>query len=194
MEQRGILDRPAGTLTGIGGETVKRLQKLGINTIRDLLFHLPLRYEDRTRLYPIGSLAPGMTALVSGHIELTDVLMRGRRSLLCRIGDGTGLLTLRFFHFSAGQRASLKTGARITCFGEVKSGFAGLEMIHPEFRMQAAEEDAETEQSLTPVYPLTAGMSQRTLRKAVRQALSICENSASELKDWLPEKIRSRFG
>ncbi|MGR9099328.1 MAG: ATP-dependent DNA helicase RecG [Gammaproteobacteria bacterium] len=194
MEQRGILDRPAGTLTGIGGETVKRLQKLGISTIQDLLFHLPLRYEDRTRLYPIGSLAPGMTALVSGHIELTDVLMRGRRSLLCRISDGSGLLTLRFFHFNAVQRASLKTGARITCFGEVKSGFAGLEMIHPEFRLQAAEKDAETEKSLTPVYPLTAGMNQRTLRKAVRQALSICENSAEELKDWLPEKIRSRFG
>ncbi|WP_349432438.1 ATP-dependent DNA helicase RecG [Methylomarinum sp. Ch1-1] len=172
-------------LAGIGPQSVARLQKLGIHCIQDLLFHLPHRYEDRTRIQPIGALAPGMTALIVGAVELTDVLLRGRRSLICRISDQTGFITLRFFHFSANQQTQLKPGALLCCFGEIRHGYAGLEIIHPEYKVVHTRDNL-TEDSLTPIYPLTEGLRQNTVRKAVKQALALCLH---QLTDWLPAAI-----
>ncbi|MDD4906066.1 MAG: ATP-dependent DNA helicase RecG, partial [Methylobacter tundripaludum] len=103
MKNSNTLNQPVGILTGIGAQTANRLQKLGVCTLQDLIFHLPLRYEDRTRVYPICSLKPGMSVLISGKVEFTDILPRGRKSLICRISDGTGFISLKFFHFSASQ-------------------------------------------------------------------------------------------
>src|SRR5574343_245197 len=98
MTQREPAPMSVTRLTGIGSQTAVRLQKLGIQTVQDLLFHLPQRYQDRTRIYPISSLLPGMNVLVCGTVEYTDLSQRGRNSVICRISDDSGLLALRFFH------------------------------------------------------------------------------------------------
>ena len=176
-------------LTGIGAQTAQRLERLGIRVIQDLVFHLPIRYEDRTRVVPIGSLMAGMTALIRGRVEFIDVLPRGRKGLVCRICDDTGSISLKFFHFSAHQHNSLKPGTLISCFAEVRHSYAGLEMTHPDYQILFNPETTITETRLTPVYPLTEGLSQTTIRKAVKQALTLCENQADSLIDWIPETI-----
>ena len=183
------LNQSVAKLTGIGAQTVNRLEKLGIRVIQDLVFHLPLRYEDRTRIYPIGSLMAGMTVLICGRVEFIDILPRGRKSLICRISDDTGFISLKFFHFSANQHNTLKPGTLISCFAEVRYGFAGLEMIHPEYQVISNPDTYITETRLTPVYPLTEGLSQTLLRKAVKQALSLCHSEPQLLVDWIPEAI-----
>ena len=187
------LNQSVNKLTGIGAQTVNRLEKLGIRVIQDLIFHLPLRYEDRTRIYPIGSLMAGMTVLICGRVEFIDILPRGRKSLICRISDDTGFISLKFFHFSANQHNTLKPGTLISCFAEVRHGFAGLEMVHPDYQVIANPEAYVTETRLTPVYPLTEGLSQTTLRKAVKHALSLCNSEPQLLVDWIPEAILKKY-
>ncbi|MDI1291445.1 MAG: ATP-dependent DNA helicase RecG [Methylobacter sp.] len=188
-----ILNQPVALLTGIGTQTANRLQKLGLCVIQDLIFHLPLRYEDRTHVYPIGSLRPGMTALISGTVEFIDVSPRGRKSLICRISDPTGFINLKFFHFSASQHNTLKPGTTISCFAEVRYGYAGLEMVHPEYKIIGNPNDCITETRLTPVYPLTEGLSQNVIRKVVKQALELCKQFPELLTDWIPESILTQY-
>ena len=121
MTELAITD-PVTSLKGVGEKLAEKLEKLGIRYIQDLLFHLPLRYQDRTRLMPIGSLRPQQEKLVEGVIQLSQVKFGRRRSLLCHVSDGTGALVLRFFHFSKTQQQQLARGQRIRCFGEVRSG------------------------------------------------------------------------
>ncbi|MGB5719229.1 MAG: hypothetical protein WBM34_00920, partial [Woeseiaceae bacterium] len=108
------------SLKGVGPALVTKLEKLGLYRVEDLLFLLPLRYEDRTQLVKIGALLPGQRCLVSGEVLLAETVYRGRRNLLVRIGDGSGQLTLRFFHFSRQQQAQFQPGVRLTCFGECR--------------------------------------------------------------------------
>jgi ATP-dependent DNA helicase RecG len=183
------LNQSVATLTGVGSQTVNRLHKLGLCTLQDLIFHLPLRYEDKTRVHPIGALIAGMTVLICGKVDFIDVLAKGRKSLICRISDGTGFISLKFFHFSAEQHNTLKAGTWLSCFAEVRQGYAGLEMVHPEYRVLANRESYIPESHLTPVYPLTEGLSQTTLRKVVKQAL----NEVGLLEDWIPESILQRY-
>lgn len=179
---------PVTKLTGIGSQTALRLQKLGIQSIQDLVFHLPQRYQDRTRIHPIAQLLPGMTALVCGTVEFTDGSQRGRNSVICRISDESGFLSLRFFYFSVQQIQQLKPGVSLSCFGEIRQGFNGLEMIHPEYRILNPGDNA-TETTLTPVYPLTEGLSQSSLRKAIRQALTQCLSNPDVLPELLPDSL-----
>jgi ATP-dependent DNA helicase RecG len=181
------------SLAGIGANTAARLEKLGIFTLQDLLFHLPLRYEDRTRISPIGSLKPGASALIKGTVALNDVVSRGRKSLIVKLGDGTGMISLRFFHFSAGQLKQLTPGTVISCFGEARFGYAGFEMVHPEYTVISSTDMVVTESRLTPVYPLTEGVRQSTLRKAIKHALSLCQENPSWLTDWLPPSLLKSF-
>jgi ATP-dependent DNA helicase RecG len=150
----------------------ERLAKLGVRQIGDLLCLLPQRYEDRTALKPIGGLAVGDKALIEGVVELSELVARRRRSLLCRLADGTGAITLRFFHFTRAQQRSLARGTRLRCFGEVRAGPSGLELVHPEHRVVRADEP-EPATSLTPVYPTTQGLHQATLRRLVERALAV---------------------
>ena len=188
-----ILNYPVSSLKGIGLQTANRLQKLGLCVIQDLLFHLPLRYEDRTRVYPISALRAGMTTLITGKVEFIDVSDRGRKSLICRISDGTGFINLKFFHFSASQHNALKLGTAISCFAEVRFGYGGLEMVHPEYKVLTHPDECVTENRLTPVYPLTEGLSQNVIRKAVKQALAFCEQDSGLLTDWVPETLLKQY-
>ena len=174
---------PLTALHGVGAALAERLQRFGVQSIADLLFVLPLRYEDRTRLQPIGALLPGTRALVEGEVLLAELSYRGRRQLLVRVGDASGSVTLRFFYFSAAQRAGLQRGVRLRCYGEVRRGPIGTEMVHPEYRLlrDAVE---PLPQTLTPIYPVTEGLTQGRIRALVRQA--IAELPRRPLPDLLP--------
>ncbi|MHB8167748.1 MAG: DEAD/DEAH box helicase, partial [Sulfuricella sp.] len=156
-----------------------KLDKLGLRTAHDLLLHLPLRYQDETRIYPIGHAPLGESALVEGEITDATVQYRPRRTLVCRVEDGSGMMTLRFLHFYPSQIKQLAPGKRVRLFGEMRHGFFGMEMVHPQYRIVTAEEAVA--EALTPVYPTTAGLSQAALRKLVLAALSSCD-----LADTLP--------
>jgi ATP-dependent DNA helicase RecG len=188
------LDRlPVTVLKGVGSRVAGRLERLGLRTVQDVLFHLPLRYEDRTRVAPMGALRPGDQAVVQGVIDLAEVHFGRRRSLLVRIGDGTGSLTLRFFHFNATQQAGLRRGAGIRCYGEVRAGPQTAEMIHPEYRLIDPSQPVPVEEHLTPVYPATEGVHQLTLRALTTQALRYLDGgddqAAVRITDWLPDKL-----
>jgi ATP-dependent DNA helicase RecG len=183
---RGSLDQIAVTaLHGVGPRLAEKLAALDIHTVQDLLFHLPLRYQDRTRITPIGALQPGRDAVIEGEVRAADVVFGRRRSLVCRLQDGTGTTTLRFFHFSAAQKAQLEPGTRLRCYGEVRRGAHGLEFYHPEY--QAADGPApapENSATLTPIYPTTEGLQQTSWRKLCGAALALL--SGESLSDYLP--------
>jgi ATP-dependent DNA helicase RecG len=181
------LDRPVASLRGVGPNVAKRLSRLGLERCADLACFLPIRYEDRTQLRPLGSLRPGDKVLIEGRVELTELVFRRRRMLLCRIADGTSALTMRLFHFSAAQQQALARGARIRCFGEVRSGSTGLEMVHPEYEL-LGESPAPPPTRLTPVYPTTEGVHQQRLRGLVEQVLALLAEQPLEdhLHDLLP--------
>ena len=192
-EQLPTLSAPVNALKGVGPRVGEKLQNLGIRQVQDLLFHLPFRYIDRTRLSPIGSLRPGDSALCQGTVELVQVLTGRRRSLVCRISDGTGAITLRFFHFSWAQQANLKQGMTVRCWGQIRKVNHSLEMIHPEYRRIDRDQDIALEQTLTPVYPLTQGISQFKLRDLTNQALDALDRDKSGLAELLPDRILNQF-
>lgn len=178
-------------MRGVGPALAERLARLGVAQVQDLLFVLPLRYEDRTRIVPIGSLLPGRRVAVEGEIQLAEVVHRRRRQLLARISDGSGFLTLRFFYFSTAQQQGLARGTRLRCFGEVRRGPLGLEIVHPEYR-RVIEASAPLEESLTPIYPGTEGVAQGRLRALIDQALRELADSA--MRDWVPAEILAPLG
>ena len=183
--------RPVTALPGVGAALAERLARLGVTQVQDLLFVLPLRYEDRTRIAPLGTLLPGMRAAVEAEVQLAEVLYRKRRQLVARISDGSGFLTLRFFYFSNAQQQGLARGTRVRCFGEVRRGPFGLEMVHPEYRRLGAE-PAPLEECLTPIYPSTEGVAQGRLRGLIAQALRELETAA--VRDWIPPQILAPLG
>ena len=156
-----------------GPQIASSLRNLGLETIGDLLFHLPQRYQDRSRLTPIASLVDGQDALVRARVEITDVRYAGRRQLRVVLSDeGRGLL-LRFFHFNEGQRAAFAAGRWVQAYGSVRFGSSGPEMVHPEYRVADDEHAFQTSDALTPVYPLTAGITQPRLRRLIEAALRL---------------------
>jgi ATP-dependent DNA helicase RecG len=187
-----LLSEALTALKGVGPALATRLEKLGLSRVEDLLFLLPLRYEDRTQLVRIGALVAGKRCLTSGEVLLAETAYRGRRNLLVRISDGSGQLTLRFFHFSRQQQAQFQTGKHVSCFGEVRRGSAGFEMIHPEYRILREEQDAATNDSLTPIYPATEGVQQGRLRNLTDQALqAMLREPPPEL---LPGSVTDKLG
>ena len=167
----------------------ERLARLNIHTVQDLLFHLPLRYQDRTRVVPIGALRAGDQAVIEGEVQLSDVRFGKRRTLLTRLSDGTGTITLRFFYFNAAQQSALSRGVKLRCFGEVRSGASTLEMIHPEYRRVDETTVIPVNEHLTPIYPTTEGVHQLTLRALTQQALDLLRMENITLEEWLPDKI-----
>lgn len=177
---------PVETLKGVGAAMAAKLATIGVYTLQDVLFHLPFRYQDRTRLSQIGRLTPGHEAVICAEVLISDVVIRQRRSLLVRVNDGTGSLMLRFFHFNQQQVKQFERGRQVRCFGEVRRGPGMLEMVHPEYRVLAADADPEDglDNTLTPFYPTTEGVQQTTLRRLSDQALEALASSA--LHDLLP--------
>ncbi|WP_312189317.1 ATP-dependent DNA helicase RecG [Leclercia sp.] len=186
--QGRLLDAvPLNSLTGVGAAQSSKLAKIGLHTVQDLLLHLPLRYEDRTQLYQIGELLPGIYATVEGEVLNSNITFGGRRMMTCQISDGSGILTMRFFNFSAAMKNSLAPGRRVLAYGEAKRGKYGAEMIHPEYRVQGDLSTPEMQETLTPVYPTTEGIKQATLRKLTDQALELLDTCA--ITELLPPEL-----
>ena len=192
QSSRSNLASPLTDLNGIGPALAKKLERLDLFRVEDLLFLLPLRYEDRTQLVRIGALQAGVRCLISGEVLLAETAYRGRRNLLVRISDGSGQMTLRFFYFSRQQQAQFQPGVRLTCFGEARKGAAGLEMIHPEYRVLRQDQDAAVNDTLTPIYPATEGVQQGRLRNLTDQALRIMHSFPPQ--ELLPGSVRDQLG
>ena len=182
---------PVTALKGVGAALAEKLAKVGLESLQDVLFHLPLRYQDRTRITPIGALRPGQDAVVEGIVAGADVVMGRRRSLLVRLQDGSGTLSLRFYHFSQAQKDALKRGTRLRCYGEARPGASGLEIYHPEYRALDEDNPPAVEQTLTPIYPTTEGLTQQRLRQLSGQALA--RLGPQSLPDWLPAEIAEHY-
>ncbi len=189
IKKQPSLSDPITSLTGIGPRLQERLMHIGIDRIQDLLFHLPYRYIDRTRLISLGELKAGEDAYFQGEIELTQIRYGKRRSLLCRISDGTGAVILRFFYFSKSQQNKLQRGQLIRCYGKVRRGSSSLEIIHPEYRLLESGVDVELEKQLTAVYPSTEGLQQPRIRKLIEQALVILNSDKKNINELLPQEI-----
>ena len=162
---------PASSLPGVGPALAATLGKLGIERVQDLWFHLPLRYEDRTRITPIRDLAAGESAQVEGVVEAVETGFRYRPQLRVAITDASReTLVLRFFHFRRQQAQQFAPGVRLRCFGAIRHGLHGLEMVHPQYRMLHG--DVAVEETLTPIYPVTEGLGQQRLRAVIDKALA----------------------
>ena len=165
-------DAPVTSLPGVGPALAKTLEKLGLQTVQDLWFHLPLRYEDRTRLTAIADLRPGDIAQVEGRVEAIERGFRYRPQLRVAIGDDSQqTLLLRFFHFNKSQIDQLAIGTRLRCYGEARLGKQGLEIVHPQYRRIVGDEAVAVAERLTPVYPTTEGLGQARLAGVVERAL-----------------------
>lgn len=179
---------PVTVLKGVGEAMAEKLAKVGLENLQDVLFHLPLRYQDRTRVVPIGQLRPGQDAVIEGVVSGADVTMGKRRSLVVRLSDGSGVLSLRFYHFSNAQKEGLKRGTHLRCYGEARPGASGLEIYHPEYRaLNGDEPPPPVEQTLTPIYPSTEGLTQQRLRLLCQQSLGLL--GPRSLPDWLPDEL-----
>ena len=179
-----LAERPVTALRGVGPALAGALaERLGLRTVQDVLFHLPLRYEDRTRVVPIGTLRNGDRAVIEGEVQLAEIVFRRRRALLVRLADGSGFITLRFFHFSSSQQEGLARGTRLRCYGEARLGPGGLEIVHPEYRRVTPDIAAPQSESLTPIYPTTEGVQQGRLRSLTGLALAMLPGGG--LRDYI---------
>ena len=185
------LSDPVTVLKGVGPNLTEKLGRLHIWSIRDLLFHLPLRYQDRTRLSEIGALVPRVEVVVEGIVDVAQVLLGRRRSLVVRLSDGTGAIILRFFHFNRAQQHRFARGRTIRCYGEVRRGAQSLEMIHPECLTIDSNEPLALEDRLTPIYPATEGLQQARLRKLMDQCVTLLDSGeGAAIQDFIPPSIR----
>ncbi len=178
---------PVASLKGVGPKMAEKLAKIAVLTVQDVLFHVPSRYQDRSRVTPLAGIQLGVESVFEGEVKDTHIAMGRRRSLICKIQDNTGTATLRFFHFTAAQKNNLQLGSRIRCFGEARRGASGLEFYHPEYKVIDSAYQSKMHDRLTPVYPSTDGMHQAGWRKLVDQALMLL--APMRLKEWLPQDI-----
>jgi ATP-dependent DNA helicase RecG len=172
------LSASVGTLRGVGPKLQQRLEELGLCYVEDILYHFPLRYQDRTKLTAIGSLKDGVDAVIQGSIRLSSIVPGRRPTLIVKVEDGTGMLTVRFFHFRRAQAQQMKPGLPIALFGQARRSGAGLDMVHPEYRLEDA--DIFLEAALTPIYPTVEGLGQGLWRKLTDQALIILKQNYPE--------------
>ena len=180
-----ILQLPLRQFKGVGPKVFSKLESMGLETVEDLLFHFPLRYQDKTRLSCIGELKEGMDAVVRGTIRASGIARGRRPTLIVKVDDGTGLITLRFFHFRRAQAQQLRIGDTITLFGQPRMVGGNTEFAHPEYVV--GDREPQLEEALTPVYPVTEGMGQSTMRNLTQQALTyLTQNPPEDLLTGLP--------
>ncbi len=179
---------PITDLKGVAKKVADKLAKLGISTVQDLLFHLPLRYEDRTQIYPVASLFPGQYGTIDGIIQSTQVIPGRKRMLTCQVRDETGPITLRFFNFSMAQRNAMQAGLHIRAYGEIKAGKHQLEIIHPDYKISHDGEAPALSDTLTPIYPTTEGLKQASWIKLTEQALKLL--SQGGINELLPTNLQ----
>ncbi|PTA48930.1 ATP-dependent DNA helicase RecG [Shewanella morhuae] len=174
MQQLDLV--PITDLKGVAKKVAEKLAKLGITTVQDLLFHLPLRYEDRTQIYPIAALSQGGYGTVEAQIQSTQIIQGRKRMLVCNVRDDTGSLSLRFFNFSVAQRNAMQNGLMIRAYGEVRRGSHQAEIVHPEYKVVHPGEDIQLSDTLTPIYPTTEGLKQASWLKLTEQALVLLDD------------------
>jgi len=192
LSKPSLSQYPITELKGVGPKMAERLLKLGITTVQDMLFHLPLRYEDRTRIYAISELTAHSHVTVQATIETSQITFGKKRMLVCQINDGTGRLTLRFFNFTAAQKNAFSAGKIIRCFGEIRRGRVGFEMSHPEYSISDTFEQQPTSSTLTPVYSTTEGLKQLSIRALSEQAIELLQKYAVEEllpQQWQPSQL-----
>ena len=180
-------NHPIQNIRGVGPKIADTLSNLGIYQVEDAVFHLPYKYEDRTNLTPIGDAPYETPLLVEGEIVKSTVVFRGRRMLITEIFDGTGRLTMRMFHFAFAQHKNLKEGHRIRCFGTIRHGPKGKEMIHPQYQVFSKDEEVEIEDHLTPIYPSTSNLQQGRLRKLIQGSIIYCQKNNLLKENWETE-------
>ncbi len=173
-------------IQAISKPLLANLQKLGLRTTQQLLLHLPVRYQDETKITLIRDLHLGEASLVQGEIVHAEVSYRPRKALIARLDDGSGQLTIRLLNFYPSQIATLKVGAHLRLFGEVRHGFFGYEMVHP--TMKKVDADDALAEKLTPIYPTIAGLTQGQLRKAIKWAFDHARSN-DELGETLPVSV-----
>lgn len=176
------------SLKGVGPSMADKLAKIGLISLQDLLFHLPNRYEDRTRITSIRDCFPGVFTNIIGEITDSQIISGKRRMLLVTVQDGSGTVSLRFFRFTASQKNNLALGVNIRCYGEIKRGARGFEIIHPEYKPLDEDQSlTPVEETLTPVYPTTDGLRQITLRNLTEQALIRLQRG--QVEELLPDEF-----
>ena len=179
---------PIQNIRGVGPKIADTLSNLGIYQVEDAVFHLPYKYEDRTNLTPIGDAPYETPLLIEGEIVKSTVVFRGRRMLITEIFDGTGRLTMRMFHFALAQHKNLKEGHKIRCFGTIRHGPKGKEMIHPQYQVFSKDEKVEIEDHLTPIYPSTLNLQQGRLRKLIQGSIVYCQKNNLLKENWETEE------
>lgn len=179
---------PITELKGVAKKMAERLYKLGIKTVQDVLFHLPLRYEDRTQIYPISALSFGSYGTIEAEVQSTQIIQGRRRMLICNVRDDTGPMTLRFFNFSMAQRNGMQQGAMIRAYGEVRRGNHHAEIVHPEYKIIQAGDESNLTETLTPIYPTTEGLKQASWIKLTEQALLML--SQGGLQELIPANLQ----
>ena len=176
------------TLKGVGPSMAEKLAKIALHSLQDILFHLPLRYEDRTRVTSVRDCQVGMFTNIIGEITENQIVQGRRRMMIVTVNDGSGQVNLRFFHFSASQRNNLSVGLSIRCYGEINRGARCYEMVHPEYKpLDNDTALTQVEENLTPVYPTTDGLRQISLRNLTEQALQRLQSG--NIEELLPDQF-----
>ena len=178
-------------LKGIGIKTAEKLALLGINQVIDLLFHLPLRYQDKTKITAINQLSFGQTALIEGEVVKTYQINSRKPMLVCEIDDGTNTIALKFFNFFYSQRAKMIAGTKIRAFGEVRYGKYMMEILHPEY--EHFTQPLPLQESLTAIYPKSEGINQSTIQKAINQVIKLLQSNEVSVEEFLPESILTQL-
>ncbi len=185
--QRSILD-----LKGVGPQIAERLTKLQIKTLQDILFHLPSKYVDRTRIHPLATVRVNDIVVIEASIEKVTVIPKPKRNLVIKLRDGNGSAEVKLFHFNPQQQQQFKVGMHLRCFGQARLGRSGLQFIHPEYKILTPGQILPVEEHLTPIYPTVDGVSQKLLRMLVQQVLTILMPIKNSL-EILPEFVRTYF-
>jgi ATP-dependent DNA helicase RecG len=180
-------------LKGIGEKGLIKLNRIGIRTIEDLLFHLPIRYQDRTKITNISETIPGKMYFIEGIIEKTSVIFYKKRMHIVRISDGTETMQLRFFYFNKNQIKNFEIGASIRCYGDVRNINNIKEIIHPEYQFFDKKYPPELDDYFTPVYPLTDGLHQSSLRNFIKQSLALLKSKEILFPEILSKEILKKY-
>lgn len=176
--------KPCDTLAGVGPALAAKLAQCGITTIQDLFFHLPYKYQDRTRITPIQDLRVNDYSVIAGRVCKTEIKYGKKMMLYCYVEDKTGIIRLRFFNFNKHQINAFNKSTLIHAFGEVRSYQNNFEMIHPEYQLLDDESHSKVDETLTPIYPTTQGLTQTRLRQIIAIALNSYENQLTEI-EWM---------
>ena len=180
-------------LKGVGEKGLIKLNKIGIRTVEDLLFHLPIRYQDKTKLTKISDLEPGNKYFIEGVVVKSNIIFYKKRMFLVRLSDSSGFIQLRFFYFNKSQMRNFSEGQKVRCYGELRLANKVKEMVHPECELIDQNNIKKLDEYLTPVYPITEGLQQHRIRNIVRQSLAMLKSGKISFPEILPKKILEKY-